>query len=285
MSYLTRIQACNLYDISEFTPFIIEGRRYGWLNRRMRQHLAPYQDVFDFSDDSISLNTELGSYAARTAALEAVNQNLIAQGEFPDWIDERYPVKTSYDAPAVMDMGRAAASSYGVRAFGTHVNGLVGGGSELSVWIARRAENRLHSPGKLDHIAAGGLPMGLSPLENVVKECEEEAGIGDSLARQSQFVREIRYCEATSCGLKQDTIFCYDLMLPETFEPVNRDGEVAGFELWPLVELAERIATTEDFKPNCNLVMIDLLIRKGGIDSTHPDFQEIISALSPVFPE
>lgn len=29
-------------------------------------------------------------------------------------------------------------------------------------------------PGMLDHMVAGGLPHGISPLENVFKECQEE---------------------------------------------------------------------------------------------------------------
>ena len=37
-------------------------------------------------------------------------------------------------------------------------------------------------PGMLDHIVAGAIPYGVSVLENVVKECEEEAGIDRALA-------------------------------------------------------------------------------------------------------
>lgn len=284
MSYLSRIQACNRYDITEFVPLSIDDIRYGWLNQRMREQLSQFPDVFIADDAGVALNASLNSYALRTAALEQVNQQLIEQGEFPDWIAERYPVSTDFASAPVMDIGRAANSSYGFRAYGTHVNGLVGGGSDLSVWIAKRATTRPHYPGMLDHIVAGGLPIGLSPKDNVIKECEEEAGIPADLASQAQFVREIRYCEASTRGLKRDTIFCFDLNLPEDFEPVNNDGEVEGFELWSLTELAERVASTEDFKPNCNLVIIDLLLRKRMIDDRSPGYPELLSGLSPEFP-
>jgi hypothetical protein len=38
----------------------------------------------------------------------------------------------------------------------------------------------------LDHIVAGGLPHGINPMDNVVKECEEEASIPEDLARLSK---------------------------------------------------------------------------------------------------
>lgn len=38
----------------------------------------------------------------------------------------------------------------------------------------------------LDHIVAGGLPHGITPMDNVIKECEEEASIPEDLARLSK---------------------------------------------------------------------------------------------------
>lgn len=34
-----------------------------------------------------------------------------------------------------------------------------------------------------DHIVAGGQPYGISPIDNVIKECEEEASIPIELAK------------------------------------------------------------------------------------------------------
>ena len=44
----------------------------------------------------------------------------------------------------------------------------------LCLWVARRSVNKPNWPGKLDHIVAGGQPYGISVMENVIKECEEE---------------------------------------------------------------------------------------------------------------
>jgi thiamine pyrophosphokinase len=64
-------------------------------------------------------------------------------------------------------------------------------------------------------------------------------------------------------GLRRDRLHCYDLMLPESFEPHPVDGEVAGFELWPIQRVFDAVRDTDEFKFNVNLVLIDLFERFG----------------------
>ena len=58
-------------------------------------------------------------------------------------------------------------------------------------------------------------------------------------------------------------MFCYDLELPSTFIPTPMDGEVESFELRDLEWVLEKVVQggSEGYKPNCNLVVIDFLIR------------------------
>ena len=68
-------------------------------------------------------------------------------------------------------------------------------------------------------------------------------------------------------------MFCYDLELPVDFIPTNTDGEVEEFTLWPIVELAEAVRDTLAFKFDCNLVLIDFLIRHGVLTpDNEPDY-------------
>ena len=69
--------------------------------------------------------------------------------------------------------------------YGVHINGIVQASrtDEPKMWIARRSATKSNWPNMLDHIVAGGQPAGISLLENVVKECEEEAGIEESIVR------------------------------------------------------------------------------------------------------
>ncbi|TNF99520.1 MAG: NUDIX domain-containing protein, partial [Gammaproteobacteria bacterium] len=147
------------------------------------------------------------------------------------------------------------------------------------MWIGRRSIDKIHEPGMLDQIVAGGLPHGLSLDENLRKECQEEAGISAELASSAVPVGTVTYERQITRGLKPDTLFCYDLELPENFQPVCQDGEVDEFMLLPLDEVIALVRDTNEFKLNCNLVIIDFLIRHGLISPEEPDYQQLVNGL------
>jgi 8-oxo-dGTP pyrophosphatase MutT (NUDIX family) len=176
---------------------------------------------------------------------------------------EPFDVKGSAEGEVLGVLDRGALPDFGVIGVGAHLNGLVRRADGMHIWIARRAADKKLDPGKLDHLAAGGVNAGLTPFECLVKEAEEEAAIPDTLARQAKFVARIDYAMARPEGLRRDALFCYDLDLPEDFYPRALDGEVESFELWPAARVLEAVAETDDFKFNVNLVLIDLLRRLG----------------------
>lgn len=147
------------------------------------------------------------------------------------------------------------------------------------MWIGRRAAGKQTFPGKLDNMVAGGQPIGIGLKENLIKECAEEASIPPELAGRARPVGAVSYCAQSGEMLKPDTQFCYDLQLPAGFVPENADGEIASFELWPIQKVMDSVAETQDFKFNCNLVIIDFLIRHGLIEPDHRDYLEIIEGL------
>ncbi len=147
------------------------------------------------------------------------------------------------------------------------------------MWVAKRAASKQTAPGKLDHLVAGGQPFGLEVGENMLKEAGEEAGIPAELAERAVSVGAISFrCERPE-GLIDEVEFCYDLELPADFAPVNTDGEVESFSLWPIERVLARIRETEDFKFNVDLVIIDFAIRRGLIAPDDPDYQEIREGL------
>jgi 8-oxo-dGTP pyrophosphatase MutT (NUDIX family) len=177
-------------------------------------------------------------------------------------------VRAQPDGPALAQIDRGAVPSFGVQAVGVHVNGLVHRAGGLHLWVARRAMDKLLDPGKLDHIVAGGVSAGFGPVETLVKEAGEEAGIPPDLASAAVKTGEIVYAMDRKEGLRRDLVHCYDLVLPESFVPVATDGEVEAFELWPIARVVETVRTTDDFKFNVNLVLIDLFLRLGLIAGT-----------------
>ena len=78
-------------------------------------------------------------------------------------------------------------------------------------------------------MVAGGLPYSLGLQENLVKECEEEAGVPEGLARKAVPVGAVSYSRVAQRGLRRDVLYCYDLELPEDFEPVNTDDQYWAF--------------------------------------------------------
>jgi len=118
---------------------------------------------------------------------------------------------------------------------------------------------------------AGGQPASLSVFENMKKEAEEEASIGESLADTAKEAGYISYCIETGEGLGPATMFIYDLELPGDFVPENADGEIDYFELLPMRDVLRLVDDGREFKPNSNLVVIDFALRSGVIGPDHPD--------------
>ena len=131
-------------------------------------------------------------------------------------------------------------------------------------------------PNMLDNMVAGGQHRpGLK--ENVIKECAEETGI-PAILRSGSPDQAISYLRSSD-GLKPDVMFCYDLALPEGFVPRNTDGEVAAFYRLPIAEVAKIVESSFAFKFNCNLVIIDFLIRYGFLPPEHPDYLKLTQGL------
>jgi hypothetical protein len=80
-------------------------------------------------------------------------------------------------------------------------------------------------------------------------------------------------------GFRRDVLYCYDLELPEGFVPVNTDGEVSEFMLLPLDEVAAIVRDTDQFKLNCNLVIIDFLIRHGWLAPQSEEYLALVLGL------
>ena len=279
MSYLDRIATCRRWDPAAYRPLIIDGRTLGRVGHGFARRLAGYPEVFAVGEDAIAFAPGLDDFDSRSQAVAEVLLDLKAQGEIPLWRGEDYPVLLRWGAAPVLKIERAATPLLGTRSFGVHLNGLVRDAEGLKIWVGKRAADKETAPGKLDHIVAGGQPFGLGVRENLIKEAWEEAGIPAELAARAVATGAISYrCERPE-GLRDDVLFCFDLELPADFAPVNTDGEVESFALWPIEEVLARVRAGEDFKFNVNLVVIDLAIRHGLIAPDDPDYQEIWQGL------
>lgn len=246
------VRACRSAAIpGRRLPFLLGQGRVGYVLAEDAEFLCPHGARMDGSGVSLPVEALHGASAALAQA-----------GRFR-WRDEEFDVRSDEGGVVVAQLDRGALPLFGITAWGAHLNGLVRKGDGWHLWIGRRADDRPLDPGKLDNLAAGGVPAGLSPEQTLVKEAEEEAGLPASLLGKPQRVETIRYALERPEGLRRDCVVCFDLVLPPSFVPVPQDNEIAGFELWPMADVLHRVRQTDDFKFNVNLVLIGLFLRLG----------------------
>ena len=251
--FLRHIQACNNAILpGRRVPFHLGATPVGYLAPGLADVLAEFPDIG---------RTAAGVTLNNPAALPGIAHAASALGFGRDR-KEAFDVKAQPGGPSLATIDRGAIPVFGIMAEGVHVNGMVRRADGRHIWVAKRAADKAVDPGKLDHIVAGGMPAGMTPFETWIKEAAEEAAIPESLARSARTTGSLAYAMEGTEGLRRETLYCYDIDLPEDFIPTPADGEVESFALWPLARVVEAVRDGDLFKFDVNLVLIDLFIRE-----------------------
>lgn len=203
----------------------------------------------------------------------------------------------------------------GVITVGVHLNmytvKMVDGKEEVDkIWVAQRSTQRDRNfAGMLDQVVAGALDVfdridgSLAPAATLKREAAEEAGLDYDIDTKTMSilagwrritlgpVESIPYityydCKDANAGrtlvghLEPGVRFVYDLKLTAPdFQPTKREVNIEKFE----AHSVDGIKTTlreKRWKPNCGLVMLDFLIRKGLVTAVEePRIEEMKTAL------
>lgn len=226
------------------------GRVFGYVKPEFAASLAADRDV-----------TLSGRVEVAAGGLARLNE--MAQTAGCRFRGEDFDVRAVVEGPILGVLDRGALPDFGVLGVGVHLNGLVKREDGWRLWVAKRAADKKLDPGKLDHLVAGGVSAGMSLFETLVKEAGEEAALPENLSRMARLVGRFGYNMEREEGLRRDVVYAYDVVLPEEFVPAPADGEVEGFTLMRLAEVFELVRTSDDFKFNVNIVLIDLFLRFG----------------------
>jgi len=276
-SLLRHIEACNRFESSKFRSFAISGDPIGLVGQETADLLVA-RGLARRVGDGIGISG--GGFLAVSNQLAEIVDTLIEAGLMAKLRGEMTPVLRHWGAPPIAEIDRAGLPALGLPAYGVHVNGMVSNAAGLHLWVGRRAKDRQVAPGKLDHLVAGGIPMGLSAEETLVKEAQEEAGLTPEIANRARPVSLVSYRLSLPEGLRNDVLFVFDLEVPQGVVPANTDGEVERFELWSVGRIVELLRETDEFKFNVNLVLTDFLIRHGVLTpDTEPDYAALVRGL------
>ncbi len=195
------------------------------------------------------------------------------------WHDEAFGLYTLDTLTEVGTVPRGSVPYLGIQAFGVHANGYVRDGDNLKMWVAKRSADKPTFPGQWDNMVGGGLTAGMTAADVLVKEAFEEAALDMDTAVAVQPTGVLRYCHASDGGLRNNALYLYDIEVPADWTPTPNDGEVERFELWGMDKLRRCIETTRSFKYNCNVVVIDFMLRHGVITPDEPGYADLKRAL------
>ncbi|MCX8231861.1 MAG: DUF4743 domain-containing protein [Alphaproteobacteria bacterium] len=279
MALYDHIVSSNTHSLEGSRPLHIAGVQVGWVSDDIADRMTRWHEYFAISKDSVSFRDSLKDVEARSKALAEAGAAMVVHQALPRSRKELCPVMEKFGDPNLLQIDRAWLEFFGVTSYGVHVNGYVETANGPELWVGVRAKDRQASPGKLDNMVAGGLPVGLSLAENVIKEAAEEASVPEALAKTAKPAGVVTYILSTDRGLRRDMLFVYDLKLPDDFVPENADGEVSGFVRWPARQALRVVDETDEFKFNVNLVLIDFAIRHGLITPDRPDYAKLVQGL------
>ena len=173
----------------DFKPLLLAGQRIGWLAPAHVPALCQHLDGCQERGATVVWDAAGLAPGARSALLARAAGELAAQGLITGWRNELYNYWGEIEeAPGPQHapwfcMERAAFRFFGLRSHAVHINGFR---SDGRLWCGVRALSKATDPGRIDNLAAGGLPAGETVLECAIRELHEEAGLPAPIARQAQ---------------------------------------------------------------------------------------------------
>jgi 8-oxo-dGTP pyrophosphatase MutT (NUDIX family) len=200
----------------------------------------------------------------RDAALAHVNAALRGLGLVKAWRDEFYAIASLSSGERLARTERAASRLWGTLTLGAHANGYVADatGRPTHLWIAQRSWHKPTDPGMFDNLIGGGVADGQSPLQALVREGWEEAGLMPEQMAPAHAVGVLRLDRAIPEGHQLEDLHAFDLPLPAGWAPVNQDGEVANFRTLPVMQ-AVQLARSGAMTVDASMVTLDFARRHG----------------------
>jgi 8-oxo-dGTP pyrophosphatase MutT (NUDIX family) len=277
------IAAARLQPVPR-VPLLVEGVRVGSVAAAHLPRLAAWSQWIAVAEAAPAPHPQVqlvAPRAARDEALAKMNAALREEGLIRAWRDEPFSLFCPADGSVLATFERASARFWGTLTLGAHANGFVAdaAGRPTHLWIARRAWNKATDPGCLDNLIGGGVPHGQTPLETVVREGWEEAGLQPAQMQRLTAGRVIELDRDVPEGRQFERLHVYDLELDPGVVPANQDGEVDSIARLEVAEAAE-LALSGQMTVDAALVTLDFLLRRDALAG--PQRQALAPRLEPL---
>lgn len=233
------------------------------------------------SDPELAVEHRTRVFAEYLQSVREANVFLVLKG----WRDEQYPVYGP-KGTLLFGMERSASALFGIVTFGVHMTAYTQTAEGMKIWIPQRSLTKSTYPGMMDNTVAGGIAIREHPFECLVRESMEEASIPESIARTAQTCGTITYFHIRDDRAGGEVDLCqpecqyiYDLVLPADFVPRPGDDEAINFQHLG-VEEVQKAMSSNQFKPNCALVLVDFFVRHGIITiENEPAYLDVVPRL------
>ena len=248
-----------------YLPLWIGGALLGRVRRDLRSVLMGFAGIGE-ADIGLRLLDAGAGRATRSRMLQSVARQLRQAGLIADWRNELCAVLDERGRELAR-LERGAFRTLGLQNRAVHVNGHRADGR---MWIARRSALKRADPGMLDNLAAGGVCAGESLRRCAMRELWEEAGVPRRLAARVDvpgiWIRSLR---ETQFGMHDEQVLVADVLLPDDFTPIGRDGEVEEF-LCMSVEEVEAALARREFTIEAALATREFLDRRQAGQAPRP---------------
>ncbi len=254
---------------ADWWRWVLDGQALGWLAPAHQRLLAAWGLGVALAEARTwSVCSGTHDAEARSRWLAELASRLREAGWVRGWRGERYrchlPGRDDGEGPpggpVFFELERAAYRFFGLTSQAVHVNGVDASGA---LWCGRRALHKATDPGRLDNLAAGGLPAGEDLMDCARRELWEEAGVPPALSGPLRLVGCLRTTRPEPEGWHDEWLHVFELPLPAGFNPCNQDGEVSAFECLPPAVLQRRL-DRQDFSPDAGVVTALWLASRAG---------------------
>lgn len=248
------------------TPLHLDGVEVGALTDAWLERALVPPTPFVLEVGVLRLAAPSASFDARTAALDAWAARSRERWSLPGWRGERVVVRDDRDDRPLAGIERALLRALGLPLRSVQACAYATGPDGPRLWVARRAWDKPVDPGRLDALVAGGIAGFDDATATLWRECAEEAGIPEALARGARPAGTLELCYPTLYdglpAVHRERVALHDLALPADFEPVPVDGEHASIEA---MTPAEALASIEagGWTRDGAQATVDLILRLG----------------------